>query len=292
MGFRLEPSRPPRARSSGVAIVRREVVLASLDALLASEEYQAPRAIAAVVSSLGRTEIAPEVMIEQIDADPEVRDLVVKLAASPAYLSTVSARNIVDTAHWLGTRTVWDLYLEAALARALFQKLGGDAVLGSIQRHAVAVGHLCRLISRRVAGPSESAFAMGVLHDVGLAFAYLALMKIQTAPVRLDPQAIWPELLGISADATAKVCKAWRIPPDISIPLLWHHRAAPIRDRELAVLFLADEMARDLGRGHPTVQSGEHRLDARGRARAVLGIPPNQVAAIRFEADRLLDKMG
>lgn len=277
--------------SSSGAVVRRDLVLAALDEVLLLPEFAPPPAIAAVAASLGRVEQGPERVVEQIEADPEVAELVIKLAASPAYLSAVPVRSIVDAVHWLGARALWDLYLEAALSRALFQRLGSDMV-GAMQRHAVAAAHVCRLLAQRAGGPAEAAFALGLLHDVGPAFAYLALSRIQGGAPRGEPTRVWQELLELGADATARVCRAWRVPPGISIPLTWHHRRAPIRDRDVALLFMADELSRDLGRGHPSLLPRDRRVEGRTRARGVLGILPNQITAIRFEADRLLDKLG
>jgi HD-like signal output (HDOD) protein len=265
-------------------------LLPAMDAFLRSPQHRQPLA-AGQTDLVTRNELSIETLTELCSKTPSVGERILKLAASPAYGSVVPIRSLEQAVLWLGMRPVSDLYLESVMHEFVFQAPGYEVLCGPIRYHSLAVAHIARQLTVRAKVKCESAFAAGILHEAALAVGVQAIAQVR-GPADGGEIKLAPLLLAARSDLSNRLARAWKLPPDITIPILQLQRRASPRDTQSAVLCLADAVATKIGRGLTALGEPDPKFEVIGRAAEVLGLLPNQVDAIAFEVDKMLLEMG
>lgn len=273
-----------------VKLPEREPLLRVVEEYLRSPERKQPLA-AAQTDLMSRADLSVETLLGLCSAHPEIEARIVALAASPSYGTGVTIKNLDQAVLWLGMRTLSDLYLESVMHHFVFQVPGYEALVGPIRYHSLAVAHIARQLCIRARVSSDSAFAAGILHEAGLAVGVAGLARLY-GPANGNVLRLAPALLAARSDLSGRVARAWRLPPDVTIPVLQLQRCAAPRDVQSAVLSLADALATKIGRGLDVLGEPEPNFGTMLAAAEVLGLLPAQIDAIAFEVDKMLLALG
>lgn len=216
-----------------------------------------------------------------LERDPLLAARVLQRAQSAAYASRGSIQSLRDALVRLGLTTLTGIFLETAMNLRVFRAPGYEAPMAQLQAHSAATAHICRIVCRRTAICDEYAFLCGLLHDVGLAAMMLSLADRPRGAPLPDFEQVWPGLREAHEEASAMLCRLWRLPPDIELALSCHHSGR--LDGHLhplgSAIALAERLAARLGRGfRDEAQADEsHLLE-------VLGIAPRVGIEILDEA--------
>jgi HD-like signal output (HDOD) protein len=275
---------------TAVVLPEREPLLRVVEEYLRSPDHKQPLA-AGQTDLMSRADLSIETLLGLCSAHPEVEARILALAASPSYGTGVAIKTLDQAVLWLGMRTLSDLYLESVMYHFVFQVPGYEALVGPVRYHSLAVAHIARQLCVRARVASESAFAAGILHEAGLAVGVAGLARMR-GPADGNELRLAPVLLAARSDLSGRVARAWRLPPDVTIPVLQLQRRAAPRDVQSAVLCLADALATKIGRGLDVLGEPDPNFDTMLAAAEVLGLLPAQIDAIAFEVDKMLLALG
>lgn len=228
-------------------------VLSKLRAALEAPTYEPP-VLPAVALELLEISRKPDVSFSDVrrlmERDPLVAAKVLRCAQSSAYSSNPGAvRTMEDALVRLGMQTLGSIFMEAAMRMKVFRAPGYEEPMRALGRHSAATAHLARHVARRTAVYDEYSFLCGLLHDVGIAASFIVLTQLgrgQAVPAFDD---VWSAVREVHETASAAVCRAWKLPPDLTLVIAHHHQVSigghvhPVA----AVLSLADWIAAEHG---------------------------------------------
>lgn len=281
--FQTPQSGPNPAEGSPAAALAEAV-----DKLFSSALYRPPMLpdVAMRVLALSR---APDVsfgaIVSLVESDPMFAMSVLKVASSPVYAGRSPPRTIQQALLRLGLETMTDICMEAALTARVFRAPGHEGAMRILRDHSVAVAHAARLVSQRASIHSESAFTMGLLHEVGFAAGIVALATPALWPRRVEQTNIWSLLSSARTQLTERLLRAWKLPPDITSGL---GGSSGGNEAPRAAVAIAEAVVVDLGLGLPGDKAD---TDALERARDLLELRFADVQALTQDCKKLLGKI-
>lgn len=274
----------------GLEFLDHTELLTRLGSVFESPNYRPPRLPDAALKLLELSR-KPTVDLREVqkvlEEDQMLAAEVLRLAQSMAYSGATNSpvRTLAEALLRLGLARVTELFLHASLNLRVFRVKAYQAHMDALRQHSLVVAHLARHLSRRTALYDEHSFLCGLLHDVGIAAALIAMAE---GAGRNSPPAfelIWPAIKECHANAGATLARLWQLPPEVGFVLRQHH------DFEIqghphptaAVVALADAAATELGAGER--ETGPERLPHALRA---LGLTQVDYEAALAEGRALL----
>jgi HD-like signal output (HDOD) protein len=241
-GIRLAPEQAPSDAS------RR------LLALFQSPAYEPPKLPRVAIELLElsrRSDVDTAHVAALIEKDPMLAAKVLSYAQSPAYATSMPLRSLQQALARLGLRTVADMVLEASMNMTVFRARGFEEPMEKLRRHSTATAYIARIIGRYTPHDDDYAFLCGLMHDVGLVAAMIAL-----APGRREGKVpgydvLAPTLVAVHEEASGLLAKHWKLPVEVQW-VLGHHHHVQIQGRPhpiAAVVALADNLAARFGFG-------------------------------------------
>ena len=171
-------------------------------------------------------------------------------------------------------------------------------LLARVSLHCAAVAHLSALVARQTPFPSELAWLCGLLHDSGVA----AAVTMEQPAEQDDPGALVPVTEPDHDDLSARLIRAWGLPPDIALAVAQHRNplAAGEANPLAAIVCLGNRLAGSFGYGiaRPDADRGAlPALDDRNgqtalRSREVLGISEAAWQSVQRDAPRALGSLA
>jgi HD-like signal output (HDOD) protein len=198
-------------------------------------------------------------LAELFEADQAIAAKILKLANSPYYGIAGGVASIQKASVVLGQKTLGELITLGGVSGLLGNQLQGYGLdAGKLWKHSLAVAFGARCIAGKIDSTLEgNAFTAGLLHDSGklilnnyvaerwpefekaLADGHTSFLQAEKAVLALDH----PEI-------ASEVCKAWRIPDEISHAIRYHHHPSQSQGSKLAyMVHAADAIALMSGLG-------------------------------------------
>ena len=153
----------------------------------------------------------------------------------------------------LGHKGFGELVTMSAASKLLGGRLKGYGVdAGALWRHSLVVAFGARIIANRtVPDLANDAFTAGIIHDVGKLILDQSIFerKDEFEDLFREGQRTLveaeKEILGFDhAEMASDMCKRWRFPPSLAIPIKFHHSPSLSGGNQLAyTLNIADSMA-------------------------------------------------
>jgi HD-like signal output (HDOD) protein len=217
----------------------------------------------------------PFALARLLERDPRLARRVLELCCAPPYGDGVPASSLESAAVRLGSRRLRDVVMEAALSGGVFKTGGYSEAVDRVRVHSTAVAHVARTIARFVMLEEDCAFLCGLLHDVGLSVALVALGDVPRGQKLRPVVDLWPALAALHETVSGSVATLWQLPAEVCMVLRRHHST---RDGDFvhplaAIVLLAESIAGERGRGlvppslkvrgaaQPSLLFGPHRID-------------------------------
>lgn len=261
----------PGTFSDPVAALRSLSPLISRDDLLRRiEDCGQLKALAPTVSQVLKLASHPRVSIDAlaraIALDQAIALKILKLANSAAY----ARGEPVDSVHRAVARIGMERIRQAVLNINVLDQFS-TTVLGGLERtlqfweHAIATGLIAaELVRTRDDKHTDTAFTMGLLHDVGRIIFAQQLGETYQEVIRtaerlgLPLELVESRLLGLNhADAMERTLHAWSFARELTAPIVHHHLSpanarslSPRQPDDVVRLGLADRLAHALLLGH------------------------------------------
>lgn len=267
-----------------------------------------PRPPAAAVELLelsSKPEAHLESIAELLERDPQLAAQVLRLVNSPFYGTRSPVISLRHAVVRLGLNTLQEVVMEAALKLTVLQAPGLSDALELLRRHGIGVAWLARLVARRTPLETDSAFVIGLLHDVGLLLGLWGMagfLGVGGVTPTLTP-ARW-ELLRLHHEHLGEATlRAWRLPPTLAFAVGHHHGPLVMEGQPqvmTAVVVVAEWLAVkagfwDSGQGPQSELAGLMRSEAQGpdeelgvQALQLLSLSQEELPGLVREAERLL----
>jgi len=246
-------------------------------------------------------------IVRLLEKDTLLAGRVLKLCNSPLYGAVEPIRSLKTAVVRLGLAELRDVVMEAAVGSRVFKTSGYSEAVDRVRVHSTAVAHLSRAIARFTAFEAEYAFLCGLLHDVGLSAALVALGDAPRGE-RLRPVVdLWPALSALHETVGGSVATVWKLPPEVAMVIRLHHsmKVGQVVHPVAAIVTLAESIACEHGWGLvpaplkvggaelPSLLFGGHRIDVPPFqqvlfAKAALGLDGKKLELVDAECRKVL----
>lgn len=241
-------------------------------------------------------------LVALLERDPMLAAQVLKLVNSAAYAGRMPIQSLKDAVVRLGMGRLRDVVMEASMSVLVFRGDGYSESMERLRQHATITGHLTRLVCRATPIAPEFAFLCGLLHDIGVTGALIALADESPRP---DLALAWPAVERVHERASQIIARLWRLPREIELVLGVHHawNAEGTTNPMGAVVCVAHVLAEELGYAftpaeaddaEPGAQAAAERMSPEAFAAALeaLELGPATLTALRAEARQLTESLG
>ena len=202
----------------------RAVVKRELGTLVATGNVSVPRApeVALEVLRLScRSTVSSSQIARPLQRDPFLTGRLLKLANSAAMAPR--GRTIVsihEAVTRVGILAVRNLLLSAAMKQTVFRG-PHRKLLRALWVQSLGTAVASELIARQLRRPSELAFAVGILHDIGRPLLVSCIDKLTCDEgVTMDFETVWEVVDGdLSRAASALLFTAWDLPEELRVAL-------------------------------------------------------------------------
>lgn len=272
-----------------------------LMAHFASPAYTPPMlpAVALEVHSIAqKANVDVSKVIAVLEKDPLLAARVLKIAGSATYAPVNTIRSLQDAVVRVGMRNLADIAWEVAFTTRVFRAPRYSALMETIQRHSTACAYLARLVGRMGAVGTEYAFLCGLLHDVGMAAALIALSEPGGNAAAASPPDVLvaPVLKMVHEEASRTVARLWKLPDEVQQVVGDHHgaRLGEAMPPLIATLIVSEQMAVELGAG--VLWNGQlidpPDPEAQARARALLRLDDAKLEELRAQASKVMEDVA
>jgi HD-like signal output (HDOD) protein len=222
--------------------------------LFDNESYQPPLlpATALQVLKLSRNPNSSiDQMVSALEQDPVLAGAVLKLAQSAAISGGAKIGSLNAAITRMGLVRAAALFYRAAVEAKIFRVLGYDTILERLRLHSVMTAEMARLICRERGMDEGLGYLVGLLHDVGIAGALVAIVEGAGRQAPTQFSEVWPAICGIHGQLTHRLVCLWMIPSPVITALdCLHQRECQTVDDPLAmVAVMAEVMASSVGLG-------------------------------------------
>ncbi|HRQ74457.1 MAG TPA: response regulator [Phycisphaerales bacterium] len=260
-------------------------------------------AVTQVLKLTGSSRCSIEQVAKVISTDHAIALKVLKLANSAVY----TRGEPVDSVHLAVSRIGLGQIRQTVLNLAVidqFSSTGGCSAIhpGQFWEHGIATGIIAaEIMHQREQKDVDTAFTMGLLHDVGRLFfadrfgeTYARVIETaRSAQLPLE-QVESRMLLYNHADVMDRMLHAWKFPKQLINPIVFHHlsagnirRSAPRQIEEVATLGIANRLAHAMMLG----SSGNEAVYPTEELCEMLRLDPEIIVSIQGKAREETDKM-
>ncbi|MDQ2643359.1 MAG: HDOD domain-containing protein [Myxococcota bacterium] len=221
-----------------------------MSALFASSDYRPP-VLPSVAMELVSIARQPDVPI------PTVVKLLKNEQMLTARLLTLSQSTLYGRSYGptltlgqvilrLGLKRVADIFVQASMEVRMFRARGFEQPMNRLRRHSAATAEMARIVCQRLSLDDDHAFLCGLLHDVGLAAAIIAISEGASGEA-VDFGNAWPAIFDVHEAAGRRLAEIWKLPTELGMVIGSHHGSRPFPSDTAAAVALADLLVSEQG---------------------------------------------
>ncbi len=215
-------------------------------------------AVTQVLKLTGNSRCSIEQVARAISTDHGMALKILKLANSAVYTRGEPVDSVQMAVMRIGLDQIRQTVLNIAVVEQFSSSSVGGIDIGQFWEHAIATGFIAsELAYSRQEKDIDSAFTMGLLHDIGRVFfadqfGEIYQQVLETAEkLQLPVEQVEARmLLYTHADVMDRILHGWKFPKQLINPVVFHHlsagnirRSAPRQTTEVASLGLANRLA-------------------------------------------------
>ena len=241
-----------------------------------------------------RPNVRLDQLVDVLERDPMLAGGVLRQARSAAYASRLPPASLDAAVMRVGFRRVRDIVWQVIFRGRVFRSPVYQTAMDSVRRHSIATAHASRLVAGKTGVSEDNAFLGGLMHDVGLAAAILALSgQARRRRQPIDIAAIQGDLRDFHEEAGAIVARLWKFPLELRF-VIGHHHDPDVEgydDPLAATVCLGQHIAQELGAGVELVQGAwfeEPDPVGLARARLTLNLDEDDFPRLRDAAEPIL----
>ena len=216
--------------------------------------------------------------------------------ANSAVSAARPVQTVRDAAVRLGLHGVRNLALEIALSAKIFRAEGYQDIAEALRRRSVATAYLASAVCRLTSVSAAEAFLCALLADVGLSVGLMVLGERTRGVRRPDLSLVWPSLIEIHEQFSAKMATRWNLAPETALVLAHHHQLLVDGDAHptIAVVMVAEWLTERLGVPFPSPPDATSvpRVSFVSQARETLGLTDRHIDALLRDGQKTLQELG
>lgn len=228
--------------------------------------------------------------------DPTLAAQLLRRANSAVYAAKIKAQTVNEAAVRMGFHGVRNLALEIALSMRVFRSEGYQPIADALRRHSVASAYLSAMVGRYARINAEESFLCGLLADMGLAVGLMVLGERTRGYKRPDLSLVWPSLMEIHEELSARMATRWNLAPETAQVLANHHRLSIEGEVHpmIAVVMVSNGLAEKLGVHFPTPPDATTvpMANLEKEARAWLGLTDRHIELLLVEGRKHLTELS
>jgi HD-like signal output (HDOD) protein len=230
----------------------------------------------------------PDVSYQQvgqvIERDSMVLAQVLKVAQSPAYATRQAIQSVRDALNRLGINALRDIVWQVVVDMRLFRSKAYQPTMLRLRAHSMFTAHMVRHLAKEARIAGDHAFLCGLLHDIGMTGALIALHEGNPKPPPIET--IMPALDTMHVEASSAMAKLWGLSQEVCNALRFHHHApnqGHTSDAVVALITLAEGLGNQAGFGvSAETEPGPQTVDIVSQERMMQ-------AAARLKLDTKID---
>ncbi len=238
---------------------------------------------------------------EVIEVDPPLTAKVLKVANSAYFAPPKRIDEIRHAILWIGSETLRELALSQKVCEVFQKKESFDGYSRTaLWKHSLAVALFAKMLYRREFGEGgENAYAVGLLHDIGVVIEDQFLqngLKEVLGKMKSEEKGL-PEIeasvLGYShTDIGGALSESWNFPEEFGAAIRYHHDPEGVDEkfsRIARTLYVADCVCQRKGIGYTStyMEDKEHYLANLKE----LNIRPQAIKLVEEELEEKMRKM-
>jgi len=191
-----------------------------------------------------RPDIDFDSVLSVLESDAMLAGRVLAIAQSAMYAGRSPAVSIRQALVRLGIKTLRNVVLEAALNLRVFRVPGYEPLMERLRLHSSYTAHLAALVAQHCKLDPETAFICGLLHDVGMAAALMALAEdLRGRPLPVEDLGL--VLDSVHAQASGLLAGVWKLPEEVKQSVSRHHqlKVNGAVDPMVALIMVAEQLA-------------------------------------------------
>ncbi|HEY5954921.1 MAG TPA: HDOD domain-containing protein [Polyangiaceae bacterium] len=230
--------------------------------LFESPNYQPPLlpSTALQVIELSRKpNVTIQQMVATVEQDPMLAAELLKLAQSAAISGGIKIHDLFAAIQRLGLARAGALFCRVAMEAKIFRVAGYADVLERLRSHSVLTAELSRYICAERGLEPEVGYLSGLLHDVGIAGAIIAIVADCHRQAPPSFQNVWSAICPVHGRFTCRLARLWHLPAEVQLALAYAHRldADDTQNSLGLVTLLAESLAATASHGF----QGEEQSD-------------------------------
>jgi len=199
---------------------------------------------------MSQAELDISMLVKVLETDPGLVGKILRIANSSFYGLERQIASLRDACIVLGQTTLRNIILTAAVMDVVHSQRIDRAAYNEMMQHFIHTGMLARDLATRVGVNGDTAYIVGLLHDIGSLFIEV-LLPDEAEEIRNlmlqnsnELEEIEREVLGFShAEFSGEIARHWKLPEEISEPLCSHHHAGEQVSKLNAVIYAADKIS-------------------------------------------------
>lgn len=262
------------------------------------EPPRLPRAAIRLMALVRQPKVRFKEIVAALEQDQLLTAKVLRVAQSSLNLpSGGHVRTIRDALVRLGLKGVRNLAMQASLHMRIFRSEGYADAMQRLSRHHLATAHAAQLVAGLVGVDRSEAFLCGLMHDIGMALTFLALVDVvpnSPGPPELD--GLWSRIHDVHGEISERVLTNWGMSEELVRASRHHHD--PFIDGELdmmsAVVCLGELLATEEGAPAVDVALGDADRSCPEVVRRVmleLGLTEQDMAALRVRCHEVIETL-
>lgn len=233
---------------------------------------------------------------EVIQEDPMLAARIVRISRSALYSRRGEIRSVQQAILRLGIEQLRDIVIEDVLNMHVFRCREYQGTMERLRVHSIATAHVARKAAESARMQTEFVFLCGLLHDIGIAVALLAIAdQVRPRPTFLQ---IRNELNDAHPRLSSALATMWELPGEVHAVVACHHdiSARGFPDRLSAAVCIGEHLVNERGMCIDARPDPEQPFDHSSpfhveQARMELGLSDDQWEALGHAADDVIDNL-
>jgi HD-like signal output (HDOD) protein len=239
----------------------------------------------------------PNVDLQQVVATLQEDNLLSAMVLRRAQSAWFSGRSKIvslkDAILRMGTKGLRDLVWEVAFQSRVLASKAFTTELNQLRQHSLLTAYVARLVAGKTNVPSEHAFLVGLVHDIGIA-AMLVVIAQNKLQAKADLVHVMEVVRIGHQETSGLIARVWKLPKELEGVLARHHDRDLLTasDPLLSVLVVAEQIAHQVAAGGAGETDKAVTDSQLAQASSVLGLSRPQREALLTEASDLLEREG
>ncbi len=199
---------------------------------------------------MSQSELDIEQLVKTLETDAALVGKILRIANSSFYGLEREISSLREACIVLGQNTLRNIILTAAVMDIVQNQRIDKVYYNQMMNHFIHTGMLARDMASRVGVNGDTAYIVGLLHDIGSLFIEV-LLPVESENIRQllvsnneSQEQVETDVLGFNhSEFSGEIARHWKLPEEICLPLFSHHDADDEMSALNVIIYVADKVS-------------------------------------------------